>query len=130
MLQGDAAAAVSASLAAAPLKLKAEAAELSRRSMPSLLARPIVRSRAFTCAAAGLLLGGGNPAVAAASDTVLQLLVGSAGPGDGEGQLEVICEQQLFATVRALAVVPGGGLGSAGQVRPAYSCPSAGNFLQ
>lgn len=92
--------------------------------MPSLLARQIVRPRAFVCAAAGSLLGDGKPAIAAATDTSLQLLVASIGIGDGEGQLEVVSEQHLFATVRALAVVPGGAvrLGTEGQVRAADSC--------
>lgn len=104
------------------------------KTMPSMLARPIIKPRAFACAAAGSLLGGSCAAIAVAGDTSLQLLAVSAGPGGGEGQLTVVCEQPLFAAVRALAVVPGGGRPGSGpcQVRlpqPAVARPSIAWFL-
>lgn len=74
--------------------------------MTAYLARTVCRSRAYAWVAAGRLLPGGAPAAAACTDTALHLLVASAGAQEGEGQLEVICEQALFAGARALAVVP------------------------
>lgn len=74
--------------------------------MAAYLARTVCRSRAYACVAAGRLLPGGTPAAAACTDTALHLLVASAGAQEGEGQLETVCEQALFAGARALAVVP------------------------
>lgn len=75
--------------------------------MAAYLARTVCRSRAYGHVAAGRFLPGGAPAAVAATDTTLQLLVASAGVQEGEGQLEVVCEQPLFASARAVAAVPG-----------------------
>lgn len=76
--------------------------------MAAYLARLRCRSRAPTALAAGALLPDGGAAVAAATDCTLQLLAASEGGQDGEGALELLCEQPVFASIRALAVVPGG----------------------
>lgn len=74
--------------------------------MSAFLARTACRSRAYCHVEAGAFLPGAHPAVVAATDVTLQLLIAQEGPQDGEGQLEVVCEQPLFATVRGLARLP------------------------
>ncbi len=64
------------------------------------------RPRALARVAAGAFLPGAQPALAAVTDAAVALLVASEGQQDGEGQLEVVCEQQVFATVRAVAALP------------------------
>lgn len=77
--------------------------------MAAYLARPVCRPRAYALLVAGAFLPGGHAAVAAVTDGTLQLLLASEGPQEGEGQLDVVSEQPLFATARALARLPSGG---------------------
>jgi hypothetical protein len=55
----------------------------------------------------GRFLNGGGAAIAACTDTTIHLLVAQEGSLDGEGQLDVVCEQPLFATSRTVARLPG-----------------------
>ena len=89
------------------------------------LARWACPPRAYAACAAGALLPGRVFALAAVTDDALHILVASAGSQSGEGALEVICAQPLFATPHAVAVLPaaGGGGGSEQQVRlPGRQC--------
>lgn len=83
--------------------------------MEAYLLRQRCPRRAFAHLAAGELLPGAQPALAAATEASLALLVASEGGQDGEGQLEAVCEQPLFAAVRAVAALPAGAPGE--QVR-------------
>ena len=67
--------------------------------------------RAFARLCAGGFLPGARPALVAATDATVALLVASEGAQDGEGQLEVVCEQPVFAAVRAVAPLPAGAPG-------------------
>lgn len=55
----------------------------------------------------GRFLNGGGAAIAACTDTSIHLLVAQEGFLDGEGQLDVVCEQPLCATSRTVARLPG-----------------------
>lgn len=79
------------------------------------LSRVRAPGRAVAGAVAGAFLPGAQPALAATTATTVALLVASEGAQDGEGQAEVVCEQPVFAAVRAAAALPAGAAGE--QVR-------------
>ena len=83
-------------------------------------------SRSWTRAVAGAFLAGA-PALAATTDTTVALLVAAEGAQDGEGQAEVVCEQPVFAAVRAAAALPAGAAGE--QVRAFTLSPEASKVM-
>lgn len=72
----------------------------------AFVARRSCPGRAFARLCGGAFLPGALPALAAATDAAVVLLVASESAQDGEGQLEVVCEQPVFAAVRAVAPLP------------------------
>lgn len=102
----------------------------SLATMAAFLARTVCSSQSFNHVASGAFLPGGLPAIFAATGSTLQLLVASEAHQEGEGQLEVACEQSVFAAVRAVAAIPHAAYDDAAassgqQVRPLVGSTSA-----
>jgi hypothetical protein len=73
--------------------------------MAAFMAHTVCGSRSYAQVATGSFLPGGLAAIAAATGCNLHLLAASEGSQEGEGQLEVVCEQPVFAAVRAVAAI-------------------------
>ena len=64
------------------------------------------KTRAYGSIASGRFLPGGLPGLVATTEDGICLLVASEGHQDGEGSLEIVCEQPLYAAARSLARIP------------------------